>query len=199
MKKTFVIIFFSIFIKSFTQEYKIPQFNFKSTTDKLNTYISLLKIKDKQALIIKIETSSYWLKGLFSNFLVFENNGKVTFYECFIPPDFEKKLKINKRKIRKSKRKFYWDFLQNCFKNDRFSIVQSKLNIRSKPNKDGTKSVMVISDGTTYSLEITQGNKFSAYETYSPTTFIEIKFPGWKERKKIVDLMNDIYNLIEKH
>ena len=185
--------------KLFSQEAKIPKIEFKNKTEDLNTYINLLKIKDEQALIIKIGSSSYWSKGLYSDFLVFENDGNVSFYKCFFPLDTNKKQKIKKERIRKSKRKFYWNFLSNANQNNRFSIVKSMLNIRSKSNGDGTSSMISVSDGANYSLEITQGNKYSAFSTYSPDTFIKEKFPGWKERKKLVELTKDIYDLIEKY
>ena len=185
--------------KLFSQEAKIPKIEFKNKTEDLNTYINLLKIKDEQALIIKIGSSSYWSKGLYSDFLVFENDGNVSFYKCFFPFDTNKKQKIKKERIRKSKRKFYWNFLSNANQNNRFSLVKSMLNIRSKSNGDGTSSMISVSDGANYSLEITQGNKYSAFSTYSPDTFIKEKFPGWKERKKLVELTKDIYDLIEKY
>jgi hypothetical protein len=59
--------------------------------------------------------------------------------------------------------------------------------------------MIAVSDGANYSLEITQGCAYSAYSTYSPETYIEEKYPGWEERKKLVDLTKDIYNLIAKH
>ncbi len=92
---------------------------------------------------------------MYSDFLVFENNGKVTFYECFFPIDINKKQKIKKKKIRKPKRKFYWNFLLDCIKNKRFSIIKSKLNITSKSNEDGTSTMVSVSDGVNYLLEIT--------------------------------------------
>ena len=200
MKNCLLIIGFLIFSgKLLSQEFKIPKIEFKNKTEDLNTYINLLKIKDKQALIIKIGSSSYWSKGLYSDFLVFENDGNVSFYKCFFPLDTNKKQKIKKKRIRKSKRKFYWNFLLNSNKNNRFSIIKSMLNITSKSNGDGTNSVISVSDGGNYSIEITQGNKYSTYSTYSPDTYIKKKFPGWKERKKLVELTNDIYDLIEKY
>jgi len=200
MKNCLLLIGFLIFSgKLLSQEFKIPKIEFKNKTEDLNTYITLLKIKDEQALIIKIGSSSYWSKGLYSDFLVYENDGNVSFYKCFFPIDTNKKQKIKKKRIRKSKQKFYWDFLLNSNKNNRFSIVKSMLNITSKSNEDGTNSVISVSDGGNYSLEITQGNKYSTYSTYSPNTYIKKKFPGWKERKKLVELTKDIYDLIEKY
>ena len=200
MKNCLLLIGFLIFSgKLLSQEFKIPNIEFKNKTEGLNTYINLLKINDEQALIIKIGSSSYWSKGLYSDFLVFENDGNVSFYECFFPLDTNKKQKIKKKRIRKSKRKFYWNFLSNSYKNNRFSIVKSMLNITSKSNGDGTSTMISVSDGANYSPEITQGNKYSAFSTYSPNTFIEKKFPGWKERKKLVELTKDIYDLIKKY
>ena len=200
MKNTILTsLFLLFFIKTLAQDFKIPDFNFRYEVEGLNIYLDRLKIKDEQALIIKMGVSSHWTEGEYADFLVFENDGNVTFYECFFPNDLQKKQKIKKQRIKKSKRKFYWDFLSNSHKRGRFSLKRKKLNITTKPNGDDTFSRLVISDGRDYTIKIIQGSKYISYSTYEPKTFIEQKYPGWEERKKFMNLRKDINDLIQKY
>ena len=58
----------------FSQEYAIPEIDWQGKTDEKNHYTDLLKLKDENALIIKIGYSSYWLKGEYSDLLVYQND-----------------------------------------------------------------------------------------------------------------------------
>lgn len=194
-----IILFLTIFGKLFSQHLEIPEIDFTTETENINPYIELLNIKDEQALIIKIGNSDYRSDGLQNNFLVFQNDGKIVFYECFFPYENDKE-RIKKRQIPKSKRKLYWDFLTDCVDNNRFSFVNHKLNITERYNQDGTVSIIYNSHGgVDYYIEIAQGNKYSAYSSYSPESYIQSKFPGWEEREKFVDLIKDIYKLTKKY
>lgn len=169
-------------------------------TETENVYIDLLKLKDRNSLIVKVGYSSYWSKGINSEFIVYQNDGKVKRYIVYQPNSTDLKTKIKRKRIRKSEYSYYWDFLNECVKNDKLEIDKSQLNINQKEGKEkGTVIVKSISDGADYHFQITQGKNYIAYGSYEPKSFIEDKFPGWKERQKLVELMNGFEKLTQKY
>ncbi|WP_299626886.1 hypothetical protein [uncultured Tenacibaculum sp.] len=201
MKKNLLIILFLTLVgKSFSQEFKIPKIEWEGKTETENNFVELLKLKDKSSLIIKIGYSSYWSKGQNSEFIVYLNNGKVKRYVVYQPNSTELKTKIKRKKIKKKEYKYYWNHLNNIIEGNKYVIDKSKLNItKKKGEEEGTMITMSISDGTNYSFWICQGNNYLAYGSYSPESFIDGKFSGWKERQKLVDLMNGFEKLTEKY
>ena len=76
--KKIILLFLIFFVSiSFAQETKIPEIKYEGEFDSPNNYITLLKLKDEKSLIIKISFSNYWLKGTISEFIVYQNDGKV--------------------------------------------------------------------------------------------------------------------------
>ncbi|MBL7473318.1 hypothetical protein [Robertkochia sediminum] len=200
MRKTILHIILLIPLISFSQDWEIPEINWIDKTEKQNIYIELLNLKDSNSLIVRIGHSSYWTKGMISKFLVYQNNGKVTRYDVFQPSDPKDKTDITRRKIRKQDYKFYWSYLNECSNNDLFEIDRSRLNITKKPNKDAGRVLeMNAVDGTNYHFEICQGNNYIAYGTYAPESYIKEKYPGWKERQKLLNLMEGFEQLIKTY
>lgn len=201
MKKNLLIILFLILVgKSFSQDFKIPKIEWEGKTETENDFLELLKLKDKSSLIIKIGYSSYWSKGQNLEFIVYLNDGKMKRFVVYQPNSTELKTKIKRKKIKKKEYKYYWNHLNNIIEEDKYVIDKCKLNITEKKGeKEGTMITMSVSDGANYSFWICQGNNYLAYESYSPKSFIDGKFPGWKERQKLVDLMNGFEKLTEKY
>lgn len=79
---------------SFSQALKAIKIGFDGKTEGINHYIDLLKIRDSNALIIKVGYSSYWSKGLKSNVIVFLTNGKVEKFEIFEPSSPTEKTNV---------------------------------------------------------------------------------------------------------
>ena len=201
MKKSLLIILFLLFSgNSFSQDFKIPELVWQGNDKTENSFIELLKLKDKNSLIVKIGYSSYWSKGQNSEFIVYQNNGKVKRFVVYQPSSTEKKTKIRRKRIKKKEYQYYWKYLNDCVSENKLKIDKSKLNItQKKGEKEGTMISMNVSDGANYSFWICQGKNYLAYGSYAPIPFIEGKFPGYKERKKLVDLMNGFEKLTKKY
>ena len=201
MKKNLLILLFLTLVgKSFSQDFKIPKIEWEGKTETENNFVELLKLKDKSSLIIKIGYSSYWTKGQNSEFIVYLNDGKVKRYVVYQPNSTELKTKIKRKKIKKKEYKYYWNHLNDIIEGNKYIIDKSKLNITEKKGEEeGTMITMSVSDGANYSFWICQGNNYLAYGSYSPESFIDGKFPGWKERQKLVNLMEGFENLTEKY
>ena len=104
------------------------------------------------------------------------------------------------KRIKKKEDQYYWSHLNNCIEENKYKIEKSKLNITEKKGEEeGTVITKVISDGADYSFWICQGKDYIAYGSYEPKSFIEDKFPGWKERQKLVDLMSGFEKLTKKY
>ena len=185
---------------SFSQDFKIPKIDWEGKTETENNYVELLKLKDMNSLIVKIGYSSYWTKGQNSEFIVYQNDGKVKRFVVYQPSSPELKTKIKSKRIKKKEYQYYWNHLNNCIEENKYKIDKSKLNINEKKGEEkGTVITKVISDGADYSFWIYQGKNYIAYGSYSPESFIEDEFPGWEERKKLVDLMQGFEKLTKKY
>lgn len=200
MNKFLIHILILIPFISFSQSFQIPEIDWQGKTQTENNYVELLKLKDKNSLIVKIGYSSYWTKGLNSEFIVYQNDGKIKRFIVYQPNSAELKTKIKRKKIKKKEYQYYWSYLIDCIKEDKFKIDKSKLNITEKKGEEtGTFVTKIISDGANYHFQICQGKNYIAYGSYSPESFIEDKYPGWEERKKLVDLMRGFEQLTKKY
>lgn len=200
MKKNLVYILLLIPIISFSQNWTIPKIDWQGETETENNYVDLLKLKDRNSLIIKISYSSYWTKGQNSEFIVYQNDGKVLKFIVYQPNSIELKTKIKRKRIKKKEYEYYWSHLYKIIQENKYIIDKSKLNIVEKKGEEkGTVVRKVVSDGSNYSFWICQEKNYIAYGSYSPKSFIEDKFPGWNERQKLVDLMNGFEKLTQKY
>ena len=181
------------------QDFTLPQIVFEHQTDSIHSYIDLLNIEDNDALILKTSVSSYWDKGRYEKCLVYGHSGDVTIYKCFFPSDSKKRKKIKRKHVPLSKANTFHQFLEKCVADQRFDLASDSLNIRKKPNEDGSVSTLMIHDGASYSLTLLQGKGLSTYYTYQPSAYIEGRFPGWKHRKKLVELILEIEKLMEDY
>jgi hypothetical protein len=199
IKKAIIIILVFTNTISFCQEFKIPTIDFDQETPNQNSYIDLLKLEDKNALIIKESYYSFWTKGIAAYFLVYQNDGKIAKYEVFFPSQKKYSTKTKKLKINKNKFKSYWQFINDCADNKRFKIQKDRLNIIEKPVGDSIVETRNFTEGLTYEIEIMQNNKFIKYSSYAPKSYIEDEYPGYEERIKLVSLLKDIENLRKKY
>ncbi len=199
MRKVIIILFILISGKSFSQEFKIPELVWHGKDKVENRYIKLLSLNDKNAFIVKISYSSYWTKGVNSEFIVYHNEGKVNRYMVFEPIESSKKIKIKRKRVKKKNYQFYWRYLQICAQENKFIIDKSKLNITQKKGEEkGTVQTMSVSDGTNYSLWVYQGKRYIAYGSYAPFSYIDAKYPGHIERQNFVKLITGFENLSRK-
>jgi hypothetical protein len=59
MKKVIVYLLILVPLNSFSQNWKIPEIKWEEKTETENNYVDLLKLKDRNSLIVKIGYSSY--------------------------------------------------------------------------------------------------------------------------------------------
>ncbi|WP_396596257.1 hypothetical protein [Dokdonia sp. R86516] len=200
MNKVLIFIFILSSTIGFSQDSLIPKIEWNGTSENENQYVALLRLRDRNSLIVKVAYTGYWLKGISGKYIVFQNDGKIKRYNVFQPTDSDSKTKIKRKRVRKKDFEYYRAHLRNCVYENKLSIIKSKLNITEKPGaKKGTMITKVISDGANYHFGIYQGKNYIAYGSYEPESFIEDEFPGYQERKKLVDLMSGFESLMEKY
>ncbi|MGW9684037.1 hypothetical protein [Flagellimonas sp. 2504JD1-5] len=199
-KRALILLFLTLSGKIFSQGFEIPKIDWEGKTETENNYVELLKLEDKNSLIVKIGYSSYWSKGQNSEFIVYQNDGKVKRFVVYQPNSAELKTKVKRKRIKKKEYQYYWNYLQESINDNKFQIDKSKLNITKKKGKEeGTVESMSISDGANYHFQICQGKNYIAYGSYEPISYIEKEYPGSDERQKLVDLMNGFEKLTEKY
>ena len=200
MKKVIIYLLILVPSISFSQNWQIPEIDWEGKTEMENNYVDLLKLKDRNSLIVKVGYSSHWTKGLNSEFIVYQNDGKVKRFLVYQPNSTEFKTKVKSKRIRKKHYAYYWNYLQKCVTDNKLKIDKSKLNITEKKGEEkGTVQSMSISDGANYHFEIYQGKSYISYGSYEPETYIKNKYPASKQRQKLIDLMNGFEKLTNKY
>jgi hypothetical protein len=192
MKKITLLFFIFYTSISVAQKTKIPEIKYEGEFDSPNNYITLLKLKDEKSLIIKISFSNYWLKGTISEFIVYQNDGKVLKYISDV------KNKIKRKSLKKKNYFIYWDLLNKCIGEKKIEIQKNQLNITSKPSENG-ETQLSVSDGTNETFELWKENKYIVYSSQSPLTYINEKYPGYQERQKLVDLIEEFSTLFKNY
>ncbi|MFT5149280.1 MAG: hypothetical protein ACI86P_001969 [Flavobacteriales bacterium] len=85
-------------------------------------------------------------------------------------------------------------------------MEESQLNIERRRSakeidkENGTILEIIeggVSHGSDYHFNIFQGKKYITFHSFAPEYYIEEKFPGFEERQKLVDLMNEFQDLID--
>lgn len=202
MKKILVLICSLVLLAGCSLSYQIPEIAWQEKKETENTYIDLLKIKDRNSLIIKIGYSSYWSKGENIEFIVYQNNGIVKRFVVYQPnsPEFDEK--IQQKRVKRNHYRYYWDFLEKCINENLFQIDSKKLNITQKTTIDEDKRTVesiIVSDGVNYQFQICQAKKVINYESYAPKSYIKEAYPGYEERQQLVDIMNQFKQLTKKY
>ena len=199
MRKINFLILLFINLICYSQDFKIPKIEFNEISEKDNSIINLLNLKDKNSLIVKIGFQSYWFGGIQSSLVVFQNDGNIIKFKVFFPNDSLKKIRICKKRIKKKKAENYWKFIKSVAEKNKLNIDKSKLNIERIKYEDGTVlKYSTRSDCVDESFEIIQGNKKTYYSTYDALFQIEQKNEGFEERQKLVNLINEVENLIKQ-
>lgn len=185
---------------SFCQEINIAKIDWEGKTKTENDYVELLDLKDKNALIVKVGYSSYMEKDQDSEFIVYQNDGKVKRFTVYKSTSTDFKTKVLKRKVKSKHYGHYWNYLQECVTENKFKIDKSKLNITEKEGKK-RRALQNISlkDGANYHFQVYQGKNYISYGSHEPEAYIENEYPGFEERKKLVDLMNGFEQLAGKY
>ena len=112
---------------SLSQIYSIPEIEFERKLDTTNVYVDRLKLKQKDALIIKVSIGNLKSDLVTSEFFVFNPDGSI---QRFNTVGRYKQLdsKIKKVKVRESQVNKYWDFLRNVHNSQEIYLDQEKLN-----------------------------------------------------------------------
>lgn len=198
MKKINFIILLFFNLVCYSQNFEIPKIEFKEVSEKQNSYIKLLNLKDENSLIVKIGFQSYWFGGIHSNLVIFQNDGNILRYNVFFPNDSLRKIKISKKRIKKEEIADYWKLIKSIAENNKLNIDKSKLNIERIQTDEGIIKYSTRSDCVDESFEITQGNKSTYFSSYDPLYQIEQKNSGFEERQKLVNLINEVEKLIKQ-
>ncbi|WP_143017586.1 hypothetical protein [Kriegella aquimaris] len=196
MKK--LLLYFFIFSPMIicSQNSQIKEIKFEGKSTEENKYIEILKLKDRNALIIQIGYSSYPIKGLDSDLIVYLNNGQVKLYKVSESVGSELKPKIKRGRLKKNEYSRYWKFLNTCISKEKFKIDKAKLNLE---NKENTTLPLAISAGQTYHFRLHQNKKYTIYSSFAPKIYISLKSQGFEEMQRLVDLMEGFKNMINKN
>ncbi|WAC01395.1 hypothetical protein N7U66_15230 [Lacinutrix neustonica] len=111
-----------------SQNSQIKEIKFEGKTTEENRYAKMLKLKDQNALIIQIGYSSYPIRGLDSDLVVYMNNGQVKLYKISEPVNDKLEPEVKRVRIKKNEYELFWKFLNTCISQEKFNINKPKLN-----------------------------------------------------------------------
>lgn len=192
MKKLLLCFFIFSPIIICAQNSKITEIKFEEKATEENRYAKMLKLKDQNALIIQIGYSSYPLKGLDSDLVVYMNNGQVKLYKIHEPVNDALEPKIKRERIKKNEYHRFWDFLNTCINQEKFNINKARLNVVNSALQQA------VSGGLTYHFGLYQNKKQTTYSCFAPNIYISLKSTGFEEKQKLVDVMEGFENVIKK-
>ena len=194
MRKLLLYILIYSPIAIYSQSAIINGISFEEETKEENRFIEILKLKDKNALIIQIGYSSDPIRGLDSDCIVYLNNGQIKVFKISEPIDARLEPTIQRIKIKKSEYQLYWEFLKTSISKGKLKIDKTKLN-----HVDEVSSTLplTISGGVTYHFRLFQNKKHTTYSCFTPKAFISMKSPGSEEKQRLVDVMKEFENLIK--
>ena len=117
MKRLIFLYFILSHSTILAQEFKIPEIKFQSETEKPNLYVELLKLKDNKSLIIKTSISSHWTEETTSNFIVYQNDGKIKKFTL------DSKGKIKCKSVKRREYSSYWNLLNKLNSENKFELI----------------------------------------------------------------------------
>ncbi|GGG46883.1 hypothetical protein GCM10010976_17900 [Bizionia arctica] len=173
------------------QNNQIKEIVFEGETTETNRYVNMLKLKDQNALIIQIGYSSYPIRGLESDLVVYMNNGQVRLYKISEPINDQLETKVKRVGVKKSEYKLFWKFLNTCISQDKFNINKPRLNF------EDANLQQVISGGKTYHFRLYQNKKYITYSCFLPNIDMPLESTGFEEKQRLVALMEDFESIIK--
>lgn len=177
--KILKLIFLLFFVTSYCQESIFSKYAKTDLDYDRRTYLKLLQIENKDALLLKIEKK---------RFITFEESVAYRFYI-----DWDKS--INKKKLSASETLLCFNYLETLK-----SINPYNLSVTKQVKIDSLNAIEYtdVQDETPYRLNIFKNNLTVGYETYSPQFYIEQKFPFYKEREKLLKAYKYFDSLFEE-
>lgn len=157
---------------------------YKEVTVSVNPYLEKLGIEDKDAVVIVMSKSSMRYFGSQNSFLVMLSDGRMFKYATSDKDYTElKSIEVTdaseKRRITKTVNSIN-DIDTDTFKNPPARVY--------------------ITDCAGYDLEIYNGTTGQIFDVYAPEAYIEDKLPRYKERSKLLKVLEtlDFYNELFK-
>ncbi len=194
MLKILYIVFIFLPFFGFTQDYEIPYIPFKNKAKQEKKYLESVALKDTTSLIVHLGYSRPPLIMLESDYIIYSNNGKVQHYEVFWQANNKSIRKKKRKRVKKDEYSKYWQFLYKCVDEGKFKIDQAQLEVIGEK---ANNLKQVISGGKTYHLGVYKGTNNLEYISFLPNMFSSEEYPGFKEKQKLVEVMEGFKNLFQ--
>lgn len=192
MKRQLVAILLLFSLTATGQINFVDQVEFTKTTDSTIHVYKKLKIKDTQSAIITISYAGLWTDGQYLDHFIFYPNGKVKYYEEFISRKDENRSFLRKHRLGAECRDSIFKLINHQLTQSKFKYDQDSLSFIPEPIETDSSIIMIpTADGLTYSMSIIQGKRYVIYSSFSPESLIASKSPGYKEKKRFLELYKE--------
>jgi len=173
--KNLLLLLLTCSLSAFSQEYKIPELQYDTIVSSQNDYYSTLGISDRNAMIITAGNTGTF-EHVLSRFIVYFKDGTV------------KKFTIHNRSgtvtelaVQPGEKARYVQFLNNWVTDERLQLERILL----------TGASFTVPNGTTDYFTVYHAGKALHLSSYASAIYIEHKEPGWQERQKLLDLIDN--------
>ncbi|WP_417353066.1 hypothetical protein [Flavobacterium alkalisoli] len=166
-------------------EQDTPDSDFKEVTVNVNPYIEKLGLEDKDALVIAMSESTVRCMCTENNFLVMLSDGRMFKYAT-TDEDYKglKSMEVT-----------------DAAEKERLAKTVNSINDIDTDTFKNPPARVLVSDRSSYNLEIYKGTTCQTFNVYAPEMYIVKKLPRYKERKKLVKVLKalDFYNELFKY
>lgn len=157
------------------QQNSLAKINFTEKSANVNPYIDMLKLNDKNALIIKSYSNEFT-----SSYVVLPSNGEIYHYGMYT---IDGKSHTRKIKVAEAEKTHFLKLAEEINKLD-----ATQLNRKEVTAANGTKSEISFNNYPDYYIEIFQGNQSVKFNSLAADGFIEAQAAGYQMREKLVTL-----------
>lgn len=170
--------------KNLNKETETYPTQYKEVTVSVNPYLEKLGIEDKNAVVIVMSKSSMRYFGSQNSFLVMLSDGRMFKYATS-DKDYTKLKSIE---------------VTDASEKRRLTKTVNSINDIDTDTFKNPPARAYITDCTGYDLEIYNGTTGQFFDVYAPEAYIEDKLPRYKERRKLLKVLEtlDFYNELFK-
>lgn len=172
------------------QNIDIPKMKFYDEEKKINPYVEILGLTDKNALIIAPQILPYSDK--IRSFLVILNNGRMFKYAIkYHEYNIDSKPEIRNKEVVGDEKLYFFNLLKKINSLKLFKANDTEVYSYWQELDKSDKNRIVVLDGSTYCFNILQKRNVARYSVSNPDSYIALKRPGYILKEQFLILFKE--------
>lgn len=190
MKNCLQLFLFFLCSVFYGQNIDIPKMKFYDKEKKINPYLEILELTDKNALIIAPQILPNGDK--IKSFLVLLDNGRMFKYAIMDHEyNIDSNPEIRNKEVVGDEKLYFFNLLKkiNSLKLFKSYDIEAYSYWQELDKRD--KNRIVVLDGSTYCLDVLQKRNVARYSVSNPDSYIDLKRPGYKLKEQFLILFKE--------